>query len=69
MKRRNESSNPASNGDGMKPSKLKKDAQVCVRINSEIKETLRKKGKSAQKIVDQFIDKNFHIDKELNLKG
>lgn len=53
----------------MNPSKLKKDAQVCVRINSEIKNKLKKKGKSPQKIVDQFIDKNFRIDKELNLKG
>lgn len=53
----------------MKPSKMKKDTQVCVRINSKIKDTLKKKGKSPQKIVDQFIDKNFRIDKELNLKG
>lgn len=53
----------------MKPSKLKKDTQSCVRINSEIKNTLKKKGKSPQKIVDEFIDKKFKIDKELNLKG
>lgn len=48
---------------------MKKDAQSCVRINSEIKTILRKKNKSPQKIVDEFIDKKFKIDKELNLKG
>jgi hypothetical protein len=53
----------------MKPSDLKKDAQTCVRINSKIKELLDRKGKSAQKIVDEFINKKVKIDKELNLKG
>lgn len=53
----------------MKPSKMKKDTQTCVRINSEIKNTLKKKGKTPQKIVDDFIDKKLKVDKALNLKG
>jgi hypothetical protein len=53
----------------MKPSDMKKDTQACVRINSKIKEKLKKKGKSPQKVVDEFIDKKFRIDKSLNLKG
>jgi len=53
----------------MKPSDMKKDAQTCVRINSEIKTKIKRHGKSVQKIVDEFIDKKFKIDKELKLKG
>jgi len=53
----------------MKPSKLKKDAQTCVRINSEIKQVLEKNGKTCQKIVDEFINRRIKIDKQLNIKG
>lgn len=53
----------------MKPSNLKKDAQASIRINSKVKDKIKVKGKSVQKIIDDFIDKQFKIDKELNLKG
>lgn len=52
----------------MKPSDMKKDQQVSVRINTRVKKLLKDKGKSAQKIVDDFIDRRLKIDKELNLK-
>ena len=51
----------------MKPSNLKKDTQTSVRMNGRVKTILRKRGKSPQKIVDDFIDKKLKIDKELNL--
>lgn len=53
----------------MRPSKLKKDARASVRMNSAIKKSLEKKGKTPQKIIDDFIDKRISIDKELNIKG
>jgi hypothetical protein len=52
----------------MKPSELKKDQQTSVRINTRVKKVLKAKGKSPQKIVDEFIDKSVKIDKDLNLK-
>ena len=53
----------------MKPSELKKDAQACVRINSEIKTKIKRNGKTVQKIVDDFIDNKFKIDNKVKTKG
>lgn len=50
----------------MKPSELKKDGMVCVRINKKIKEVLKK---SPQKIVDEYINDKIRIDKKLNVRG
>jgi len=53
----------------MKPSELRKDAVTCVRINAKIKEVLKTKGKTPQKIVDEYVNEKITIDKDLNVRG
>lgn len=48
----------------IKPSELPKDGNFSGRINKEMKELLKKKGVTIQKIVDEKIDE---IIGELNL--
>lgn len=45
----------------MQISKLKKDIQLSVRINSDIKAALELEGISAQKILDEYINKKYAI--------
>lgn len=52
----------------MKPSELRKDAVACVRMNAKIKEALKTKGKTPQKIVDDYVNDKVVIDKDLNVR-
>jgi len=47
---------------------MKKDTTATVRINSKIKERLKLKGVTAQKIIDAYIDENVIVSEEIKLK-
>lgn len=50
----------------MKPSELKKDSQVNIRINGKVKKKMIDMGFSFQALIDMFIDNE--IELEIDLK-
>ena len=45
----------------MKPSKMKKDKNITLRINGQIKEVLKKLNMSPQKLFDEMLDKKVKV--------
>jgi len=45
----------------MKPSELKKDSRADIRINSEMKKELKKRGLSVQKLFDKALNREIKI--------
>jgi predicted DNA binding CopG/RHH family protein len=41
---------------------MKKDVQVNIRINSELKKALEKQGLTVQKLVDQTLEQMFEVE-------
>lgn len=48
---------------------MKKDKMTGVRMNGKVKEIMNKMGKTAQKIVDEWISKNIDIQEKVTVKA
>jgi len=52
----------------MKPTELKRDCQVSVRMNRKVKRLLAQHGHTAQTIVNEFINHKLGIDRHYKFK-
>lgn len=49
----------------MKPSEMKKDKNLTLRVNSEVRKKLKEKNISPQKIFDEALDKKIKLISKL----
>lgn len=61
--------NASSLSTEFKPSDLKKDRQDTLRVNSKVKEELKRRGYSLQELLDQAIDEKLKVNIKVGLAG
>ena len=61
--------NASSLSTEFKASDLKKDRQDTLRVNSNVKEELKRRGFSLQELLDQAIDEKLKVSVKVGLAG